>query len=291
MKLINVRPDELTVSNELARSRTSKVFEEHLRASIEDMGLSEPLKVAPLPSGKYLVIDGMLRFKAIKAIRGADGDAFSTIPAYVVDHARRYEIRYQTDIYQDLLPSQLAMLVEHLSEAEGIKKLDIAKSIGVSPATLRNYTGLARLIKRGGLFAKVVELMDVGIMPASNPFAWLRLNETGIRHVIENCFSKFEPAEEWIDQRVARARRGDVAPYPLKEVEAVTGYLSDDMYQADEQVRAIKKELGQRRAAAMKQLKFAGDSSTAIKHLSYISKSSKDHVLQTAAQHLTAYLR
>jgi ParB-like chromosome segregation protein Spo0J len=69
------------------------------------MGLAEPLKVAPLPGGRFLVIDGMLRLKAIKAIRGAKPEDFATIPYYVVDYARRYEIRYQTDIYQDLLPS------------------------------------------------------------------------------------------------------------------------------------------------------------------------------------------
>jgi hypothetical protein len=104
--------------------------------------------------------------------------------------------------------------VEHLSEAEGVKKIDIAKNIGVSIATLRNYTGLARLIKRGGLAAKLVELMDVGIMPASNPFAWLRLTEDGLRHVIENCFSDDEPTEKWIDQRVARPDVATSRPIP-----------------------------------------------------------------------------
>lgn len=291
MKLIKVKPEDLTVSNDLARSRTSKVFEEHLRASIEEMGLAEPLKVAPLSGGRYLVIDGMLRLKAIKAIRGANPDKHSTIPAYAVDYARRYEIRYQTDIYQDLLPSQLAILVEHLSEAEGVKKIDIARNIGVSPATLRNYTGLARLIKRGGVAAKLVELMDVGVMPASNPFAWLRLTEDGLRHVIENCFSDYEPAETWIDQRVARARRGDIAPYPLKLVETVTGSLPSDMYLADEEVRATKKELGLRRAAAINQMKLTWDSSAAIRHLAAVTKSSTDSVLQLAARSLTAYLQ
>src|SRR4051794_18367696 len=110
MKLIDVAPESLVVSTDLARSRSSKVFEERLRASIEEMGLAEPLKVAPLPSGKYLVIDGMLRLRAIQAIRQADAASFETVPAYVVDLALRYEIRYQTDIYQDLLPSQLATL-------------------------------------------------------------------------------------------------------------------------------------------------------------------------------------
>src|SRR5207248_11806559 len=124
--------------------------------------------------------DGMLRLRAVQAIRQADAGCFETIPAYVVDLDRRYEIRYQTDIYQDLLPSQLAALVEHLHEAENVRKVDIARYIGVSPATLRNYTGLFRLIERGGLFAKVVDLMDVGVIPSSNPYAWLRLTASVI---------------------------------------------------------------------------------------------------------------
>ena len=45
--------------------------------------------------------------------------------------------------------------------------------------TLRNYTGLWRLLQRGGLFAKVVELMDVEVIPSSNPYAWLRLTPNG----------------------------------------------------------------------------------------------------------------
>jgi ParB-like nuclease domain len=291
MKLIEVAPHKLTVSPELTRSRTSKVFEEHLRASIEEMGLAEPLKVAPAGRGNYLVIDGMLRLKAIQAIRQVKPTEFKTIPAYVVDLARRYEIRFQTDIYQDLLPSQLAALVEHLHQAENVRKVDIAKSIGVSPATLRNYTGLWRLMRRGGLFAQVVELMDVGVFPASNPFAWLRLTEEGLRYVIENSFSDYDPAEGWIEGRVARARRGDIAPYPIKVVETVTGALPSNLYREDEEVRATKKEFGLRRAAALKQLRLGWDSSGAIKHLGHVRKTSKDPVLQLAARSLAAYLQ
>src|SRR5438105_4926947 len=114
MKLLEVEPDEVVVSSELSRSGRAKQFEERLKASIEEMGLAEPIKVAPLPDGKYLVVDGMMRLRAINAIREADASRFTTVQAYAVDYERRYELRYQTDIYQDLLPSQLATLVEHL---------------------------------------------------------------------------------------------------------------------------------------------------------------------------------
>lgn len=291
MKLIDVTPDNLVISADLARARTSKVFEERLRASIEEMGLAEPLKVAALPSGKYLVIDGMLRLKAIQAIRSDDGAAFTTIPAYVVDHDRRYELRFQTDIYQDLLPSQLATLVEHLHQAEHVRKVDIARYIGVSPPTLRNYTGLARLIERGGLFAGIVELMDVGVVPASNPYAWLRLTDDGLRYVLENNFSDYVAAEDWIEDRITRARRGDVAPYSIKYVEAVTNTLPPDCYREGEEVRNLKKELGLRRAAATKKKgSTVFDATAALKHLSRVSQRSTEPVLQSAASSLARYL-
>src|SRR5262245_50462109 len=106
MKSIVVRPEQLTVSSDLDRSRTDKQFEERLRASIEQIGLVEPLKVATTGRGRYVIIDGMLRWRAIEAIRAVDAARFTRIPAYLLAHDRRYEIRYQTDIYQDLLPSQ-----------------------------------------------------------------------------------------------------------------------------------------------------------------------------------------
>src|SRR4051794_29203466 len=99
MKLIEIAPDQLVVSEELRRSGRNKQFEERLRSSVEEIGLAEPIKVAPMPSGQYLVVDGTMRLRAIAAIRARDKAAFPTVPAYVTDYERRYEIRYQTDIY------------------------------------------------------------------------------------------------------------------------------------------------------------------------------------------------
>lgn len=129
-----------------------------------------------------MVVDGVIGLRAIRAIRDKDPAQFPTVPVYVLDYERRYELRYQSDIYQDLLlPSKLAGLLEHLHRTEQVRKVDIARYIGVSPATLRNYTGLWRLLQRGGLFAKIVELMDVDVIPSSNPYAWLRLTADGLR--------------------------------------------------------------------------------------------------------------
>ena len=290
MKLHHISVDDLVVSSELVRSRGSKVFEDRLRASIDDMGLAEPLKVAPLPSGKYLVVDGMIRLRAIHTLRAADHTRFSTIPVYVVDYARRFELRYQTDIYQDLLPSQLATLVEHLHATENVRKVDIARYIGVSPATLRNYTGLWRLIQRGGLFASIVALMDEGVIPSSNPFAWLRLTDDGLREALETRFTELGTAEDWIETRIARARRGDVAPYSLKDVEMATGSLSAQFFREAEDVRTRKRDQGLRRHASALRRTPPLEPDEAIVNLARVSKRSPDRVLRLAARSLAAYL-
>ena len=214
MKLIQVSPDDLDLSPELARTGSAKQFEERLRSSIEAIGLAEPLKVAPLPTGRHLVIDGAMRVRAIRAIRVSDPSRFDTVAAYVFDYDRRYELRYQSDIYQDLLPSQLAQLVEHLHTTEHVRKVDIARYIGVSPATLRNYTGLWRLMMRGGLFAAIVELMDVEVIPSSNPYAWLRLTSEGLRKVLEEDFTDGERAEVWIRHKIHSCTARRQCPLP-----------------------------------------------------------------------------
>jgi hypothetical protein len=287
MKLVEVAPEDLTVSNDLTRTGSAKAFSERLQASIDEIGLAEPIKVAPLPKGGYLVIDGGLRLQAIRALRKADPMRFRTIPAYLYDYKQRFEIRYQSDIYQDLLPSQLAQLVEHLHEAEHVRKLDIARYIGVSPATLRNYTGLARMIQRGGLFAKVVALMDAGVFPSSNPFAWLRLSAKGIRQVFE-AFTKDESANSWIDASLYRVQQGQSVRYPADVVESVTGNLPDDCYQSSGEERSVKKGLGLQRTKRMK--KKLIDFAPAHKNLKLVSLRTKDPVLQMAAKSLAEYL-
>jgi ParB-like chromosome segregation protein Spo0J len=328
MNVIQLELSALEVSEDLSRSGSAKQFEERLKSSIEEIGLAEPIKVALLPTGKYVVIDGTMRLKAIAAIRKKNPSAFSTIPAYVMEYDRRYELRYQTDIYQDLLPSQLAELVEHLHQTEHIQKADIARYIGVSPATLRNYTGLWRLLQRGGLFADVVELMDVGVVPSSNPYAWLRLTAKGLRYVLENDFTGGERAESWIEQRVVDARRGRGIRFTIKFVETVTDGLSAEYYRQDEELRTAKRDLGLRRAGLSQQAQLelvqpgeaqqpqlmqpksvrpeivsrsepdpvqaepdTADANNAIKYLSRVRHHSPDPVLRSVAYSLQVYLQ
>lgn len=291
MRLSRVHPDDLRFSPELDRTARDKSFEERLRSSIEEIGLAEPLKVAIQPNGTYLLIDGNLRLRAIRAIREKDESRFATVPVYVVDFERRFEIRFQSDIYQDLLPSQLATLVEHLHKSENVLKVDIARYIGVSPATLRNYTGLWRLKERRGLFAGVVDLMDAEVFPASNPYAWLRLTEEGIHKVIRDEFAKGDEVHSWIAETVQLARRGEVRQrYPLKYIEMVTAALPNKFYRHGEDLRAVKRDLGLRRAAAQTDIANKIDCSDARRHLARVSGRSLNPVIRSAAGSLKEYL-
>jgi hypothetical protein len=290
MKSIAVRPDDLWVSPELERNRTDKQFEERLRASIEQIGLVEPIKVAPSDDGRYLIVDGVLRWRAIQAIRTADDSRFTEIPAYVVHHDQRHAIRFQTDIYQDLLPSQLATLVEHLHQNDHIRKTQIASYIGVSAPTLRNYTGLWRLLERGGLFARIVDLMDAGVLPASNPFAWLRLTPKGLHTALGHLAGEGMLPSLWIDEQLDEAAAGRIHRMSLKDVEALTGGLPPDCYREDEELRSKKRELGLRRGKPQPGPDVtSGDVvAPALRNLRSVVKQTTDPVLRIAAESLKA---
>lgn len=298
MKIVELAPEQFVVTDDLRRSGSAKQFEDRLRASIQEVGLAEPIKVALMPSGQYLVVDGTMRLRAIEAIRKVDPSAFRTIPAYVTDYERRYEIRYQTDIYQDLLPSQLAGLVEHLHKTEHIRKADIARYIGVSPTTLRNYTGLWRLMQRGGLFARVVGLMDVGVFPSSNPYAWLRLTDDGIRLALENNLTGGESGEDWIEHKVLAARQGQLTRYTTGYIESITTGLASQYYREEEDLRSVKRDLGLRRASGQPEMIAAPqhtaptrDVRAAVRRLNRVSREATNPVLKVAAHSFRAYLK
>jgi ParB-like chromosome segregation protein Spo0J len=274
---------DLQVEDDLARTKSKKVFEDHLTQSISAIGLTEPLKVARSPAGDFVVVDGVLRLKALRAINRADPERFREVPVYLVPYEQRYEIKYQTDIYQDLLPSQLASLVEHLHDAEKIAKKEIARYVGISESTLRNYTGLWRLLRRGGLFTRVVDLMDRGIVPASNPYAWLRLTEEGLTKAVE-ILSDGEPATTWIGRCIERRQQGSSFRISIKQVEEITGSLPADCYREDEQLREVKKSLGLRRRTKTSPLSKLKKQARA--HLRRVASDSREPVLTAAAESL-----
>ena len=98
--------------------------------------------------------------------------------------------------------------------------------------------------------------------------------------------------DRWITETVDAARLGGTQRYPLKYIEAVTDALPSDCYRVGEDVRAIKRDLGQRRAMSVQANPTAmNDFKDAFKNLTKVTKQSTDPVLRTAAHALQEYLQ
>lgn len=152
--------------------------------------------------------------------------------------------------------------------------------------TLRNYTGLWRLLERGGLFARIVELMDADVFPSSNPYAWLRLTDQGLARVLVEQFTNGEDPDEWITAAAGSSRLGASQRYPLKYIEMVTAALPADCFRVGDDVRAIKRDLGLRRATGQS----TRNNQEARTHLADVAKASREPVLVSAAKSLQEYL-
>ena len=93
--------------------------------------------------------------------------------------------------------------------------------------------------------------------------------------------------EAWISAAADAARLGGTERYPLKYIEMVTAALPAECFRVGEDVRAIKRDLGLRRAAGHAKregFKEAHD------HLSRVSKESREPVLVAAAKSFQKYL-
>jgi hypothetical protein len=289
MKVESLRFEDLRVEASLARRNRPSKFLHLLEASIREVGLAEPLKVARIRAANYVIVDGILRHEAICRIRETDRGAFNRIPAVVYPYEQRFEIRYQTDIYQDLMPSQLAQLVEHLHAKEGVSKQEMAASLGIARPTLRNYTGLFRLASRGGISRSVVALMDVQVMPSSNPYAWLRLTTDGLRKVIEDHFSEGHRAESWFEE-VLSLPAENRPTYSATFVEKVTSSLEERYYRQGSEIRGRKKALGRRRTSNVTQLALDELDGDGLRRLEQVAEHTDSPVLRVAALNLRRWI-
>jgi hypothetical protein len=287
MKISQVRFEHIFVEHELTRTKRPVAFRDRLRSSIEATGLAEPLKVAKKSDNHYVVLDGVMRLEVITLIRSDNPASFISVPVYVFDYEHRYEIRFQSDIYQDLMPSQLATLVEHLHQTDGVSKTDIGRYIGVSAPTIRNYTGLWRLIQRGGLFEATVNLMDVGILPSSNPYAWLRLSEVGIRFVFENSITNGIHAEDWIESQISNPRGS--RSFTLRQVEELTSGLAGDCYRGDRLLRSKKQKIGLMRNG-QDGVGVSTDTLRVLGNLDIVVSKTRNEIVRQASCSLRKYL-
>lgn len=141
-----------------------KQSDEYLRDSLKNVGMKEPLTVIKL-EGKYLLIDGYRRLKAIEQLGGIgelhDSIDITSLPAVVHEDISPMVARYMVDIRQDLLYSLRATYIKRLIDDHGKTRKDIAKLYGISPPSIENWLVILRCIP------EVRKAIDKGQLPMS----------------------------------------------------------------------------------------------------------------------------
>jgi len=133
--------------------------------------------------------------------------------------------------------------------------------------------------------------MDVEVIPSSNPYAWLRLTSEGMRKVLEDNFTDGENAEIWVQRICTAAQQGEYIRFPIKFIEATTDALPSEFYREGEDLRSVKRDIGQRRGKAQPKVKPKVDYTPALRNLTRVSRKSSEPVLRAAALSLKEYLQ
>ncbi len=143
-KCVVVRLDDLLpVRTVKPAERTAGRFVRILNA-VREVGLIEPLMVYPQPGGKYLLLDGHLRYYALKELNIAEADCIISTE----DESFTYNARVSR-----LAPIQEhAMLVKAVKNGVPIERL--AAALALDPAEIRSKMNLLT-----GIHAEAVELL------------------------------------------------------------------------------------------------------------------------------------
>lgn len=160
--------DEITANPDQPRSRFDDQALEELAASLQEVGVLQPIVVTPADQG-YVLIAGERRWRAARraglhkipaVLRGATGD--STLVEALVENVQR----------QDLTPLEEAHAYQHLLENYGMTQEQVAVRVGKSRPTISNTLRLLQLP------AEVQELVDSGDLSAGHARALVGLEDT-----------------------------------------------------------------------------------------------------------------
>ena len=145
------------------------------------------------------------------------------------------------------------------------------------------------MLQRGGLFASVVKLMDLGVFPRSNPYAWLRLNDIGLEAAITLFSDGVIQPEEWLAATINAANRGSIRRYSLKAVEEATALLPDSCYRESSHVREAKQAYGQQKVKPVR-ISSQRQAAHAVDRLWQIDTEVLTAAQQIAIQSMISYL-
>lgn len=117
---------------------------EELIKSIEEHGMLQPLVVAPLPNGKYQLIAGERRFRALGVLGRA------RVPVIIRDATEQQKLEFaiiENVQRQDLNPIEEGKAYIRLSEEFGLTQEQIAERVGKSRPQISNTIRLLQLPK------------------------------------------------------------------------------------------------------------------------------------------------
>ena len=133
---------------ESAKDQPRKHFDDgglaELAASIKEHGVIQPIVVAPLKNGRYLLVAGERRLRASK-LAGVE-----TIPSLIrtVKELERLEMAMIENVQRvDLSPIEQALGIEHLHQQFSLTYDVIAKKLGKAISTVNNLARLLQLPK------------------------------------------------------------------------------------------------------------------------------------------------
>ena len=130
------------------QTEPTKVDDDILRNSIQLTGVQQPLIVSRISDTEYIVIDGMRRYRAARALNLRELPCVIDRPPAEGDSIEyRNRIRFILDEHrQDLLPTQRATLIRQLQKTFGMSTVQVATYLGVTAGTVRNWLLVEELI-------------------------------------------------------------------------------------------------------------------------------------------------
>ncbi|GGL79063.1 ParB/RepB/Spo0J family partition protein [Wenxinia marina] len=178
-------PLEAIDTVKLVRDRRRKLFDDgtldELKTSLQDVGLSNPIRLERAAHGRFELIQGWRRLSAFRALLEETGDeeAWGTIPALVTDAGEGLEVLYRRMVDENMVRAgisfaEMAQLAENFASLDPREEMTAEKAV----ATLFRSAGYQKRSYIRGFLPLVRRLGDVLRFPEEIPRALgLRLSQ------------------------------------------------------------------------------------------------------------------
>lgn len=149
--------DRITENPHQPRTLFHEEALEELAASVQELGIIQPITVRKVPEGDFQIISGERRYRAAKKA-GLD-----TIPAYVrlADDQEMLEMALVENIQREELDSiEIALSYERLIEECELTQAAMSERVGKKRSTITNYLRLLKLqpLIQAGLRDKMISM-------------------------------------------------------------------------------------------------------------------------------------